>query len=291
MTETIFAQNELLALPARIAVGAVLATAAASGLAWRRGGLLSRSGAVAAAICGTLAVAAGWEWAALLLLYFAAAALLSHAAGDYKAELMGGVVSKGGPRDWMQVMANGGVYVVAAALSEVISVVIPAPYLAWGAIGALAAASADTWATEIGVPLGGEPRSIIYRTIVRKGESGGVTAAGLLGSAAGAAWVALVALLLGFSNGLAISVVVAGFLGSITDSVLGATIQERRWCSRCAEPTERAVHLCGSATHRVGGIIHVTNDVVNLLSTFAGFLLAIIAYCIVGIIGQWGAIG
>ncbi len=286
MTETIFAQNGSLSLLGRAAIGLALAIVAA--LLARRARSLSGSGAVAAAACGTLCVIAGWRWAVLLIAYFLAATVLSWAGKDDKEARSGSVVSKGGRRDAIQVLANGGVYSLAAALSAA----VPATALVWGAVGALAAASSDTWATEIGVWLGGEPRLITTGTIVRSGTSGGVTGAGLLGSVSGAAWVALCAMLAGFrGHGVLLAALVGGFGGSIIDSLLGATVQERRWCDDCAEPTERTVHRCGATTRRVGGIIRIDNDVVNLLSTAAGFVLGVIVYCIARNFGDWGSIG
>jgi uncharacterized protein (TIGR00297 family) len=286
VTETIFAQIGSLSLPARALTGLVLAIAAA--LLARRARSLSGSGAVAAAACGTLCVIAGWRWGGLLIAYFLAAATLSWAGKEDKEARSASVIAKGGRRDARQVLANGGVYSLVAALSAA----VPATALVWGAVGALAAASADTWATELGVWLGGEPRLITNGTIVRPGTSGGVTGAGLLGSVSGAAWVALCAMLAGFrGHGVVFAALIGGFGGSIIDSLLGATVQERRWCDNCAEPTERTVHLCGATARRVGGIIRLDNDVVNLLSTVAGLLIGIIVYCIARNFGDWGSIG
>lgn len=282
MIETIFAQNAHSQILGRAVVGLVLA-AAAAGLALRARSL-SRSGFVAATACGALCAIAGWNWALLLVLYFAAASALSWAGAEAKDTRIRAVVSKGGARDAAQVLANGGIYSAAAALT----VLFATPALVWGAVGALAASSADTWATEIGVGLGARPRSIINGTYVRPGQSGGVTGAGLLGSAAGAAWVGLLVMLLGFPHRLGIGALVAGVGGSLVDSLLGATIQERRRCDVCNEATERPVHLCGSTTRRMGGIAGLNNDAVNLLSTFAGLLLGVIVYCIAG---TWDARG
>ena len=285
MTETIFPPNPYLALSGRAIIGLVAALVV--GAAARRAGSLARSGFAAAVACGTLSAIGGWRWAFALILYFVAASALSRVAGAEAAERTSGVVAKGGDRDWAQVIANGGVYSLAAALTAIPG----APqFLAWGAMGGLAAASADSWATEIGVWLGGRPRSIIYRTYVRTGESGGVTRAGTLGAVAGAAWVALVAAALEFSHGLALASFVAGCGGSDADSGFGATIQERRWCDECGEPTERAVHLCGSATRRVGGIRALDNDVINLFSRITGFVLGVIIFYFAGKSGYWGAI-
>ncbi|MFI5239459.1 MAG: DUF92 domain-containing protein [Gemmatimonadales bacterium] len=282
MIETIFATNAVTAVQQRGVAGMTLALAVA-GVAWRTRSL-SGSGFVAAAVCGALCAVAGWNWAALLIVYFVAASLLSRAGSEAKDALTRSVVAKGGSRDAFQVLANGGLYSAAAFLAAIFG----SPVLAWGAVGALAAASSDTWATEIGVGLGGDPWSIVTRTYVRTGESGGVTAAGFVGSAAGAAWIGVCAVIAGFSEGVAIAALIAGIGGSLADSLFGATVQERRRCEPCNEPTERLVHLCGTTTRRVGGIIGLNNDVVNLLSTFAGLLLGVTAYCIVG---TWSAVG
>jgi len=286
VTETIFAPNGSLSLLGRAIFGLALASSAA--LIARRARALSGTGALAAAVCGTLCVIGGWRWAGLLMAYFLAATALSWAGREDKEARSGGIVSKGGSRDAMQVLANGGVYSLLAALTAA----VPATPLVSGAVGALAAASADTWATEIGVWLGGEPRLITNGTIVRSGTSGGVTGAGLLGSLSGAAFVALCAMLAGFrGHGVVFAALIGGIGGSLVDSLLGATVQERRWCDACAEPTERSVHLCGATTRRAGGIIRLDNDVVNLLSTIAGFLLGVIVYCVARNFGNWGSFG
>lgn len=282
MIETIFRQTEVAVSVQRAIAGVILALGAAAA-AWRAGSL-SRSGFMAATVSGTLCVSAGWNWALVLALYFVAAMTLSFAGKEAKEALTRGVVAKGGARDASQVIANGGVYSIAA----VVAATLGASWLAWGAIGALAAASADTWATEVGVGLGGTPRSILSRTYVRSGESGGVTAAGLIGSASGAAWVGLTAMTVGFPRTLGVAALIVGFLGSIIDSLLGAAIQERLWCDVCKEATERPIHLCGSPARRAGGIAGLNNDVVNLLSTCAGLVLGVMAYWIAG---SWGAIG
>jgi uncharacterized protein (TIGR00297 family) len=211
----------------------------------------------------------------LLIVYFVATSFLSRLASGRSGEQLSGIVAKGEKRDVWQVLANGAVYSTAAALTA-----IPDAYtwITWGALGALSAAAADSWATELGSWLGGRPRSITSRTYVRKGESGGVTATGLGGAIGGAGFVAIVAGCLGFPRGLAIATVVSGFAGSIADSLLGATIQERRWCDACNEPTERAVHRCGSATRHVGGVEGLDNDAINLLCTLSGFVAGLIIY-------------
>src|SRR2546423_8707588 len=75
---------------------------------------LSNSGAIAAAVCGSLAVAAGWDWGLLLIAYFTSSTLLSRFRADAKQQRTAGRVAKGGARDAVQVLANGGVFALAA---------------------------------------------------------------------------------------------------------------------------------------------------------------------------------
>jgi uncharacterized protein (TIGR00297 family) len=252
----------------RVFDGAIVAACVA--FAAKRAGSLSASGAVAATVVGTLAVAAGWDWGALLLLYFISSSLLSRVGRATKGRLTASIVAKGGSRDAIQVLANGGVFAGAAAAS------LMRPDIRWVALGAgaLAASAADTWATEAGTLWGGEPRSIVSWRVVPPGTSGGVSVIGSIAAIVGAAFVASVLAALGWSLSLALPVAVAGVAGAVTDSLLGATLQSRRWCEVCSHETERMTHECGASTVQMRGLEWLDNDVVNFLSTVAGGLLA-----------------
>ena len=259
---------------ARAALG--LLVAAAIALAGRRGRTLSTSGAVAATLVGTAAVAAGWGWGALLILYFAASAVLSRLGAAEKDRRTGTIVAKSGARDARQVLANGGPFALCAL--GTLGGPSPATAFAVAAAGALAASTADTWATEIGTLATGTARSLRGWRAVPAGTSGGITVAGTAAMIAGALFVAGVARLLGLTDALA-AVTVAGSAGALVDTVAGATVQDRRWCDACGLATERAVHDCGLATRHVGGITRVDNDVVNLIATVTGALVGwLLAY-------------
>ncbi|MFL5581418.1 MAG: DUF92 domain-containing protein [Gemmatimonadaceae bacterium] len=232
----------------------------------RRAGSLASSGAAAAAVVGTVCVAAGWAWGAVLVAYFVASSALSRVGADRKAARTGGVVEKGGTRDATQVLANGGAFAAAALLS------LTTGWPAWTAVGAgaLAAAAADTWATETGTLAGGTPRSVATGRPVPPGTSGGVSLVGTLGGAAGAAFVALLAALAGWPGPARWAALVGGVSGMLADSLAGATLQARRRCERCGAATERLVHDCGGPTAHAGGIRWLDNDAVNVLCTLAG---------------------
>ena len=252
----------------RAAAGAIAAAVVVL-IAWRFRSL-SRSGAVTAIFFGAIAVAAGWTWGILLLAFFAIASLLSLLGAARKTQRVGGIVAKVNARDAWQVAANGIVFVVAAIGFMLFRGAI------WQAVaaGALAASAADTWATEIGTLSPVEPRSIINWTRVPAGTSGAISLPGTLAALGGASFIALVVLLADWEVSLA-AVVLGGFAGAIADSLLGATVQEKRWCDVCGEATERAIHSCGAATRRIGGVRSFDNDTVNLACSAIGALVTL----------------
>lgn len=262
----------------RAAIGLLLAAIVAT-LA-RRSQSLSRGGAVAATILGTICAAAGWSWAELLVVYFVASTLVSRIGGDAGARPTTSIVDKGGRRDARQVLANGGVFGV-AALGMVLQ-----PTIWWTALGAgsIAASAADTWATELGTRFGGAPRSIFSRKPVPAGTSGGVTVIGSVGGLAGAAFVGLVALAVGWSRVAAAAALAGGIVGTLVDSAVGATLQVRRWCDACNLATERVTHDCGTPTRVAGGIAGLDNDMVNLVSVIVGGVAGLAAF---GLLRAW----
>lgn len=256
------------ALTLRLAIGGVLATGIA--LAARRAGSLAPGGAAAAVVVGTICIAAGWSWGLLLLAFFLTSSALSRLGHARKEGAVGGIVAKGGERDARQVLANGGLF-AAAALG---SLLLPSQgWLVLGA-GALGAATSDTWATELGTLSRERPRSITSGKRVPPGTSGGVTIVGTAAAVAGAAFVAGLAWMLGWPRAGAI--LVGGLAGSTVDSLLGATVQARRWCDRCGVGTEREHHSCGAPTRRAGGLARFDNDGVNAASALAGALVALL---------------
>lgn len=253
--------------------GALLAAAIAIA-AWR-GGSLSRSGAGAAFLIGTLAIAAGWAWGALLVIYFVSSSILSRVGARVKSQRSGSIVEKTGARDATQVFANGGVFAIATALQLIEPSVL---WLAAGA-GALAASASDTWGTEIGMLSKSPPRMITTWRDVPTGTSGGVSALGLAAMASGTLFIALAAWLVqGASPGnvrFALAVALGGMCGALVDSIGGALWQSRRFCAHCGSATERLVHDCGSPTERAGGLAWLNNDGVNAACTLVGALVAL----------------
>jgi uncharacterized protein (TIGR00297 family) len=253
-----------------------LAGALAAGLVTARArvtGSLGPSGQWSAFLLGVLSATASWGAATTLVAFFVAADLVTRWRSEDKVRLMIASVPQAKLRDATQVFANGAAFVLFALLA----LKHPNPRWTYAALGALAAASADTWATEIGTIWGGTPRSLTTWRPMNRGMSGGVTAVGTLASVAGALFVALVgALAFGLHDWRSVAVVAAaGIAGALVDSLVGDTVQTKRWCDRCREWTERRVHPCGYRTKHRHGIIWLSNDFVNFICTGAGAVAAV----------------
>jgi uncharacterized protein (TIGR00297 family) len=246
--------------------------AAVSFVAWRSGNL-RLDGAAAAFGIGVAALLVQWSWGVFLIVWFGLSTALSRFGRVTKAERTKAVVQKGGQRDAIQVLANGGVFGVCAllalqspALSATVSI---------AAAGALVAAGADTWSTEIGTLFGGDPWSLRTRARAAAGSSGAVTWQGSLGGAVGAAVFAVIALglhMVGRSHFMPI--LLGGIAGATADTIFGAWLQERRQCPLCGGETERLTHCEGVSTTHAGGVSRINNDVVNVVCALVGALVA-----------------
>ncbi len=268
-----------MSFPIRLILGLALSLAIAW-LAYRRGSL-SASGVVGAVLTGTLTVGGGgWAWGFSLIAFFLSSTMLTRWRRERKLAVAA-AFAKGGRRDLGQALANGGLGTVIAVLGALF------PHPAWAAAfaGALAAANADTWATEIGVFSPAPPRLITTGRQVAAGTSGGITFWGTLAAAGGALFLGaayyLLAraeqALLGASSAPNWTVVplalASGLIGSLVDSLLGATLQRMYRCPRCGRQTERRQH-CDEPTVPVRGLSWLSNDGVNFSATAVGALVA-----------------
>jgi uncharacterized protein (TIGR00297 family) len=272
-TATFINQSGALAWQAVVrGISGFLLASAIGYAAWRRGSL-DQSGFAGAVVSGTLTTArGGYGRAALLVGFFVASSLITRlsAPADSGFERF---TAKGGRRDAWQVAANGGVALLIALLG-------PTERFRLEYLGSLAAATGDTWATEIGRRLGGKPRGILTMQVVEPGTSGAVSLPGTIASVAGGIFLGALAVATGrfdpaFRDNwkhLLITGVLAGVVGSLIDSLAGALFQELRRCDHCAEFTERSIHTCGHRTRITGGIPGLNNDGVNLVCTLAGAL-------------------
>jgi uncharacterized protein (TIGR00297 family) len=150
-------------------------------------------------------------------------------------------------RNAAQVAANLGVAGLGAAAA--LTHPLPEPLYAVIVIAALAEATADTLASELGEVLGGPPFMITTLRRVAPGSDGAISLAGTVAGTSGAVLVVLVAVpALGLSMGNAACAGLGAIGGLFFDSLLGATAERRGW---------------------------LNNDAVNFLSTIAASVIAI----------------
>ncbi|KAI8472982.1 MAG: integral membrane protein DUF92-domain-containing protein [Monoraphidium minutum] len=272
------------------------ATLGALGIAaWgHRRGSLSPSGAVAAAVVGLATLGCSLRLGATLLAFFFASSKLTH----FKEELKEGIeegAKRGGQRDWKQVLCNSGVPTLLAigygALAGCLDLPLGAlPGIeAWradvltllmgGFLGYYACCCGDTWASELGVLSSDTPRLITTLQPVRRGTNGGVTLLGLSASLAGglftgaafylAAAVSPTLWVFDLQRQAALAQwrlvplgLMAGLLGSLLDSLLGATLQFTGYDPAAGKVTSRP----GPGVVRVAGLPWLSNNAVNLIS-------------------------
>ncbi|HZU02387.1 MAG TPA: DUF92 domain-containing protein [Ktedonobacteraceae bacterium] len=251
-------------------------------MAYRRRSL-SRSGMAGAVFTGTTTFGlGGWSWGLSLIFFFVSSSFLSHFRERDKIGIAIDKFSKGSQRDLGQVIANGGIATLLALSYGSTSSTALRNILRAGYIGALATATADTWATEVGVFSRQQPRLLTTGKPVPAGTSGGVTLLGTGASAAGAFFLGLVFWLLQRRcrayTPLPLIAFMSGLLGSLSDSLLGATVQAIYYCSACDKETERQIHSCGTKTHLRRGLRWMNNDVVNFMATLVGALVAMVVY-------------
>jgi uncharacterized protein (TIGR00297 family) len=223
-----------------LAVNAVLAGAA---YRWKA---LDRSGWIAATIVGSAVLGSlGWRGYLLLMLFFFLGTLATRLG--YQSKVRRGVAQEGlGRRNAWNVLGNGSV----AAACAVFSVISPSPHLFYLAFaGAIASATADTLESEIGQLRAGPTVLITSFKPVPVGTDGGVSATGTTAGALGSLLVAFSGGVVGLYPARSVIVVaVAGFVATLLESAVGASLERRG---------------------------HLGNHAVNFFNTLFGALLAV----------------
>ena len=145
-------------------------------------------------------------------------------------------------------------------------------------IGSIVVTTADTFSTEIGLINKSKPRLITNLTkYVSKGDSGGITLSGLLASIFAGIIISLTVFFTFeiFHFSLFLIITLVGILGSLFDSILGATIQYKGQCVSCKLNVETYIHH-NKPTIQLQGSKYITNNSVNFFSSIFGSILIII---------------
>ena len=161
-------------------------------------------------------------------------------------------------RDGGQVWANGFWF----ALFMLVWFLSQSEVFLFAAVASIAAANSDTWATELGGNYKpGKTWLITTFKDVKPGTDGGISIKGLLAALIGSAVIAGVFYLVNQSTPIdyIIALSAAGFVGSLIDSILGATIQDKYF-------------------HFRGELYTIGNNIINAISTGSASLAIIITY-------------
>ena len=193
------------------------------GLVAVRLGSVDRSGLIGGSVLGMVVyVATGWRGWFLLGCFVVAGSLATRIGYERKRSAQAG----GGRRGLRNVLANGSV----AAGCAMLSAAQPSEtaYLV-AFVAALATATGDTLASEIGQLTRGVTRSIITWRPVPSGTEGGVSSLGTAAAILGCAGLAaLGAALFSWPPRLAAVVGAVALVGVFVDSLLGATLERQR---------------------------------------------------------------
>ena len=232
--------------------------------------VLTIDGALGAFIMGLFIFGiGGWKFLLPIVLFFLTSSFLSKILNDKDQNFES--FPKGSRRDLIQVYANGGI----PMLISIWWLYDPSEILYIAFLASVAAATADTWATEIGIYSKITPRNCISFRKLKPGVSGGVTLFGTIGSLLGAGIISLSGQFFLQSSVQTLLVLLAGFTGSILDSIIGATVQAIFVCNKCGGETEKSQH-CGNPTMLESGNKMINNDMVNLLCTISGATIVIL---------------
>ncbi|HKQ96771.1 MAG TPA: DUF92 domain-containing protein, partial [Candidatus Polarisedimenticolia bacterium] len=202
-----------------------IAVNAALAVLFRWTGTVDRSGMAAGFAVGVLTWTLGGPAAFAILIAFFVLGSATTRLGRARKERLGVAQGKKGARSARHAIANCGVAVYLALLATT----APAPALVLLAfVAAYATAAFDTLSSEIGQAWGGRPVMITTLKRVPIGTDGAVSLLGTVAGFGGAAAIAGLARGLGMVDTAAIPIVlVAAFVGSNADSILGATLERR----------------------------------------------------------------
>ncbi|XP_048357895.1 transmembrane protein 19 [Sphaerodactylus townsendi] len=244
---------------------------------------LDHGGAIGGLLVGFVLTVANYSFFTALLMFFVTSSKLTKWKGEVKKKI-DSEYKDGGQRNWVQVFCNGGVpaelallYMIENGPGEIpvdFSKQYTASWMCLSLLAALASSAGDTWASEIGTVISHEPRLITTWEKVPVGTNGGVTVVGLISSLLGgtAVGVAYFISQLIFVNNLDISAPqwpiivfggIAGLLGSVIDSYLGATMQYSGLDTR----TGMIVNHQTEDTKHISGKPILDNNAVNLFSS------------------------
>ncbi len=237
---------------------------------------LTWDGFLAATLLGTTIYTFGGMtiWGSLIA-FFISSSLLTKIHEKKEKEYSQG-------RNYIQVLSNG----LVATVFSVVYFFLQHEILMLAAVVSIASSNSDTWASEIGALSKGKTMNIINFKSVPKGVSGAISGLGTLSSFLGALFIAVIFIgIYALSKTITIPnmieyafiITLCGFLGSLIDSLLGASLQAQFKGIKSGKITEKS-WLPNEKVVLSSGLIYITNDAVNFISSLAASLFTLIFF-------------
>lgn len=248
---------------------------------------LSTTGALTALLVGFILTLTNYSFLiSLLVLFITSSRVIKYREG-LKKEMTSG------KRNWLEVLSSCGIVLLLSLLHlfDLGSADLPidfrhqyrASWFGCAVLGCLSFSAGDTWASQMGSLLArSNPRLITNLCQVPRGTNGGITFSGLVcsflgGLVIGAAYFAGIILSASSQdlqlapNQLNVILVggLGGLLGSIIDSILGASLQFSGQDTR----TGKIVEVAGEDVIPISGKMILDNRSVNLVSSILTALL------------------
>jgi uncharacterized protein (TIGR00297 family) len=129
-----------------------------------------------------------------------------------------------GLRSWIHALANGGVPAIFSLFAIYFS---ENQILTFAATAAIASALSDTFSSELGNIYGRNYVDILSFKKGRRGDDGVISLEGTIFGLFGSFLIAMLFAILTNNYSIILLITIAGFLGNISDSYLGATIQRK----------------------------------------------------------------
>lgn len=268
---------------------------------------LSISGSIAAVVVGFTSFACSYRFGFILIAFYYSSSKFTKFKQDYKASIEEDY-AVGGQRNWAQVLASSVLATAVAfayyawcgedtemsfshpagddatiSITGIsISKITVGTYLWVLYLAHYCTANADTWASELGVLSKEEPRlvTLLFTRVVPRGTNGGMSLFGTAASAAGGLFIGAVFWVLSLlaeppSRGpvsaqypVLVFALLCGLLGSLVDSLLGATVQATYYSKdkKCIVKSKAKAEAEDKSIVRICGWDLLSNEAVNFVS-------------------------